>query len=94
MLEDVNVEEVIKKILEAYIDTKDPDFKDDTPLKDLGCDSLDLVELCMDIEEKFYFAIPQEEEDKLLEADVTFNSLKDLVLRFFNEEVVPTTETH
>lgn len=40
--------------------TKDSDF-----VKDLGADSLDIVELVMELEEEFGISIPEEEADKV-----------------------------
>ena len=91
MSTEINVDEELTKILEKYFNTKDPNFTPETPLTDMGLDSLDLVELCMELEEVFDFSIPFEEEEKIKEGPATLTTLKDLVLRFFNEEVVPPT---
>lgn len=40
--------------------SKDSDF-----VKDLGADSLDIVELVMELEEEFGISIPEEEADKV-----------------------------
>ena len=90
MSSEVNVDDKLKKILEKYVDTKSSKFTDDASLIDLGMDSLDVVELCMELEEEFNFEIPYEDEEKIKQ-EATFSTLKDLILRYFNEEVVPTT---
>lgn len=90
MSTEINVDEQLKKIFEKFIDTKDPKFTDQATLVDLGLDSLDVVELCMEIENEFDFEISYEDEEKIKQ-EATFSTLKDLILRYFNEEVVPTT---
>ncbi len=47
----MNIQEKVAKIFTKY--NKNTDIKPETSLKDLGLDSLDLVEVLMDIEEEF-----------------------------------------
>ena len=55
----MNIQEKIANIFTKY--SKNADINSDTSLKDLGLDSLDLVEVLMDIEEEFGIEFEDEE---------------------------------
>ena len=61
-----NVEERVLNVISEQLGfnkedlTRESDF-----IKDLGSDSLDLVELVMELEEEFGITIPEEEADKV-----------------------------
>ncbi len=61
--------EVTKKIIEIVADKLDRKPEDITPemslINDLGADSLDQVELVMDIEDAFDIQIPEEDAEKI-----------------------------
>ena len=58
------------RILEIVSDKLDKPKDSLTPdmsfVNDLGCDSLDTVELMMDIEDEFDLSIPEEEAEKIV----------------------------
>ena len=55
----MNIQEKIGNIFTKY--SKNADINPETSLKDLGLDSLDLVEVLMDIEEEFGIEFEDEE---------------------------------
>ncbi len=62
--------EIIKEaILEAEVLNNVDDLVNDIPLSKQGCDSLDLVNVYMILEEKFGIKIPDEDLDQLLTID-------------------------
>lgn len=62
--------EVITKVREIIVDKLGVDEKDVTPeasfTNDLGADSLDTVELIMELEKEFDIQIPDEEAEKIV----------------------------
>ena len=62
-------EEILEKIRESTADRRGVDEGDVTPeasfREDLEADSLDLVELIMELEEQFGMEIPDEEAEKI-----------------------------
>ena len=62
--------EVITKVKEIIVDKLGVDEKDVTPeasfTNDLGADSLDTVELIMELEKEFDIQIPDEEAEKIV----------------------------
>jgi acyl carrier protein len=62
-------DEILEKIKEITADRLDVDEADVTPeasfREDLEADSLDLVELIMELEEQFGMEIPDEEAEKI-----------------------------
>ncbi len=65
----MNREEILSKIQELTADRLGVDESDVTPdasfREDLEADSLDLVELIMELEEQFGMEIPDEEAEKI-----------------------------
>jgi len=63
------VSEIADRIMEIVADKMDKPKEEVTPEKsfvnDLGADSLDTVELMMDIEDEFDLSIPEEEAQKI-----------------------------
>ncbi len=60
------VESEVKKIIAGRLSVSEDKIKPESKfIDDLGADSLDLVELVMDLEEKFEVSIPDEDNDKL-----------------------------
>ena len=62
-------EEVKKKLIEIVVDKLECEaieIKEDTRLSDLGADSLDEVELLMEVEKEFNIYIKDEEADKVI----------------------------
>jgi len=58
--------EKIKKLLADQLDVEEDDMTMDTNIaKDLGADSLDVVELLMSIEDEFEVEIPDEEIENI-----------------------------
>ncbi len=58
--------EKIKKLLAEQLDADEDDMTMDTDIaKDLGADSLDVVELLMSIEDEFDIEIPDEEIENI-----------------------------
>ena len=71
-------EEVKKKLIEIVIDKLEceaSEIKEDTRLSDLGADSLDQVEVLMEVEKEFHIYIKDEEALKV----VTFADTFELV---------------
>jgi acyl carrier protein len=61
-----DVESEVKKIIAGRLSvSEDKILPSSAFIGDLGADSLDLVELVMDLEEKFEVSIPDEDNDKL-----------------------------
>lgn len=56
----MSTEKQIKEILTEYCDVEADKIDGDTRLEDFGCDSLDIVEVAMEIEERFDIDIPDE----------------------------------
>lgn len=75
----VNVEviqESLKTIIKNKLTVKDEIVNGTKLTEDLGADSLDLVELVMQIEEEFDIEIPDEEFENI----ATFGELVDLIV--------------
>ncbi|HMP01625.1 MAG TPA: acyl carrier protein [Gemmatales bacterium] len=56
---------VVEIVSEQMGVSKDQVSKDTSFLKDLNADSLDVVELVMDLEEEFDINIPEDQQDKI-----------------------------
>jgi len=67
------VKEIIAKELEVDVKQLTPEAKF---IEDLGADSLDIVELVMELEEAFGIDIPDEDADKLKSVGDALNYLK------------------
>lgn len=76
-----NIEETVKTILATQLGLEVGELTREAKLRDdLGCDSLDEVEIVMALEEELHTEISDEEAEKLLNgpgADVTVGALID-----------------
>jgi len=65
----VDAEEIARKVIDVVSSNLGVDKAELKPVtkfqEDLGADSLDLVELIMELEEEFDIQIPQEEAEKI-----------------------------
>lgn len=59
-------ERIVEIVSEKMDKPKDSITLDMSFVNDLGCDSLDTVELMMDIEDEFDLSIPEEEAEKIV----------------------------
>lgn len=76
-LQSPEIFEEVKKTLAEHLGVDAGTIKKDSKIvDDLGADSLDLVELTMDLEEKFGLKIPDEDVGKLVDV----NSIVDYVI--------------
>ena len=82
----MTIEEHIRKVLKEYLELE-KDFSLDTPLRELGADSLDEVEIVMQFEDDFGFEVCDEE----IEALKTVNDIVELVKRHGKYEITPRT---
>ena len=73
----LNIRKRLKEIILDSILTEGKPITDDSRLKDYNADSLDKVELVMNIEDTFHISIPDEEAEKL--ASVTFREMSELI---------------
>ncbi len=65
-LQNSEVMDEVKKAISNHLGANIESIKENSKLvEDLGADSLDLVELTMDLEEKFNIKIPDEDISKL-----------------------------
>ena len=56
----------IKKLIEDKFGINSKDYTDESSFKeDLGCDSLDIIDLIMDVEREFNIAIPDSDIDQI-----------------------------
>lgn len=69
----MNEQELLKQIQDFFKKYTKEKIELNTSLKDLGMDSLDLIDLILDAEKKFGIEIP---DDKLMEIKV----IKDLIV--------------
>ncbi len=73
-LQNSEILEEVKAALAEHLGADASELKEDTKLvDDLGADSLDLVELTMDLEEKFDLKIPDEDVSKLVDVKSIVN---------------------
>ena len=60
------MEKLIKSIIENKFGISPKDYSNDSSfIEDLGCDSLDVVDLIMDIEKEFNISIPDDDVTRL-----------------------------
>lgn len=60
------MEKIIKSIIENKFGINPKDYSNDSSFtEDLGCDSLDVVDLIMDIEKEFNISIPDDDVTRL-----------------------------
>jgi acyl carrier protein len=63
---DMDIETTVKEIISEQLGVEAADIKMESDFqKDLGADSLDVVELIMQMEDKFKVSIPDEEAKKI-----------------------------
>ena len=61
-----SIKERLRDIIVEHLDVEPEDVVEDALfIEDLGADSLDLVELLMDVEEEFDIEIPDEDAEKM-----------------------------
>lgn len=85
--------EVSKKILE-YVENQidfgdglsDAQKEQQKVVEDLGCDSLDKLELIMEIESEFSITITDEEGEKLFATDPTIGEIVDFTMKKISEQ--------
>lgn len=64
----MNREEVKKRVIELVMDKatlEDEPITEESNLKDLGLDSLDCIELSIQLESEFEVVIPEDESEKM-----------------------------
>jgi len=66
---------IIKDVNMALVEINSNDF--DTPLKKLGIDSLDMVNILLVIEEKYNIGVPDEDINKLNTINIMYNYLNE-----------------
>ena len=52
---------IVQQVIGYHLGIKVDDVKPEMVLQEIGCDSLDCVEICMDIEDKFVILIDDQE---------------------------------
>lgn len=71
------MEEVIKSIIESEFGISPKDYTDESNFReDLGLDSLDIVDLAMEIEKEFNISIPDSDIEKILTVEGLINYVK------------------
>ena len=71
------MEKVIKSIIESKLGISPEDYTDESNFRDdLGCDSLDMVDLIMEIEREFNISIPDNDIEKILTVEGLINYVK------------------
>ena len=61
-----NLEQRVKKVVAEQLNINEADIKNESAfIDDLGADSLDTVELVMDLEDEFGVEIPDDQQEKL-----------------------------
>ncbi|HPB31948.1 MAG TPA: acyl carrier protein [Candidatus Sumerlaeota bacterium] len=61
-----DIREQVKKVIVEQLSVNADEVKDDASfIEDLGADSLDIVELVMELEDKFKIDIPDEDAEKI-----------------------------
>ena len=65
MSDSPSVEETVKKIVTRIVRKQEDEYKPSATFKDLKADSLDIVELVMELEDAFSIEIPDEDAEKL-----------------------------
>ena len=72
-----SVEQKVKEIICEQLGVSEDEVTPEASfIEDLGADSLDIVELVMELEEQFGLEIPDEEADKLKTVGDAMNYLK------------------
>lgn len=72
------LEEDIRKLISEQLGVKEEEIQNSKSIvKDLGADSLDMVEFVMKAEEKFGIEIPDEEAEKLTKVGEIIDYIKN-----------------
>ena len=73
-----SMEKRIKKIIEDKLGINPQDYKDESSFMiDLGCDSLDLVDIIMEVEKEFNISIPDDAIDQVSTVGGLINYVKE-----------------
>lgn len=73
----VSVESKIKELIEHKLGINSKHYSDESDFrKDLGCDSLDLIDLIMEVEREFNIAIPDSDIDQVSTVKGLINYVK------------------
>lgn len=71
------MEKIIKSIIENKFGISPKDYTDESNFKeDLGCDSLDVIDLVMEVEREFNISIPDSDIEKILTVKGLINYVK------------------
>jgi acyl carrier protein len=71
------MEKLIKSIIENKFGISPKDYTDESNFKeDLGCDSLDVIDLVMEIEKEFNISIHDSDIEKILTVEGLINYVK------------------
>ena len=81
----------VKEILIDILGASEYDVKNDNAhlIYDLGCDSLDIVEIAMELEKEFNIRIPDEEIDDKHEKCFTISYVVEVVKKHLGDQVIP-----
>ena len=81
----------VKEILIDILGVSEYDVKNDNAhlIYDLGCDSLDIVEIAMELEKEFNIRIPDEEIDDKHEKCFTISYVVEVVKKHLGDQVIP-----
>ena len=72
------MEKTIKAIIESKLGIDPRDYTDDSSFRyDLGCDSLDVVDLIMEVEREFNISIPDADIEKVTTVKGLINYVKE-----------------
>ena len=73
----MEIEDKVKDIIVDKLNINSKEIAMDSKLTDLGADSLDAVEVIMEIEREFDFRIPDEDAEKLLTVGEMINYIAE-----------------
>ena len=81
----------VKEILIDILGASEYDVKNDNAhlIYDLGCDSLDIVEIAMELEKEFNIRIPDEEIDDKHEKCFTISYVVEVVKKHLGDQLIP-----
>lgn len=76
----VSVESKIKKLIESKLGDNSKHYSENSNFReDLGCDSLDLIDLIMEVEREFNIVIPDSDIDQVSTVKGLINYVKERV---------------
>ena len=76
----VSVESKIKELIENKLGTNSRHYSENSNFReDLGCDSLDLIDLIMEVEREFNIVIPDSDIDQVSTVKGLINYVKERV---------------